>query len=136
MSVRFTIVGLDTLRADLRALPPTLAGEGGRIVEAATNAAVGQMKRGYPRRSGELADGLQWDVSRSAFGATGTIRNRSKLAWIFDKGTKARHTGLGVNRGQMPAGRVFVPAMVENRRRMYAQLADLVRRAGLTVTGV
>jgi hypothetical protein len=133
---RFAFSGLDELKAALRTLPADLAGEASHIVEAAANAAEADIKAGYPVRTGDLRDHvLSQALSTGAFSAGIVVKNTSKLAYIAENGTQARHTALGANRGSMPPLHVFIPAVIKRRRVMYAQLKDLCERKGIRVTG-
>jgi len=135
MNARLTWTGLAELKADLRALPGGLAGDASGIVMEAADGAKADMH--YPRRTGDLADKLKVErVSTSGpFGAGARVVNTSKIAHIFENGSQARHNALGANRGSMPPGHVFVPAVVRRRRAMYEQLKALLVRHGLQVSG-
>lgn len=129
--------GMDELRAAMRKIADGgLSGEAGHIVEGSTNAAVTAIKAGYSshRRSGNLNDGVSSTLSSDRNGAAGIVRSSSPHAWIFENGTQARHSALGANRGSMPPGHVFVPAVVKERKRMYIDLKALVERAGFEVS--
>jgi hypothetical protein len=132
---RLVFEGLDELRAALRNLPTHLAAEASRPVMAAANAAAATIKAGYPVRTGKLRDGLTVETIDAPFQAGAIVKNRARHAAIFEYGTQARHTAIGANRGAMPPGHVFVPAIVRNRRRMYEELKGLLERNGLQVTG-
>lgn len=132
---RFVFSGLDELRAALRTLPADLTGEASHIVEAHANAAAADIKAGYPGRTGDLRDHVEVTFSTSGTSTGAVIRNTSKHAWLFENGTQARHTAIGANRGSMPPGHVFIPAVVRRRRAMYGQLQDLLERHGLIVSG-
>jgi hypothetical protein len=134
MGARVTWDGLAELRAALRAMPASLRSDAGPIVTEAANGARADMK--YPRRTGKLADKLEVTQENGGpFGVTLVVRNRSALAYIFENGTQARHTRLGANRGSMPPGHVFIPAVIRRRRAMYQQLAEMLARHGLIVRG-
>ena len=128
--------GLEELRAALRALPADLAAEAGHIVTGAANAAAAEIRRSYPVHSGNLRDHL---VVRPAeggpFGAGAVVVNTARHAYLFEVGTATRHTDLGWNRGRMPPARVFIPTSRRWRRKMYGELAAVVERHGLRVTG-
>lgn len=132
--------GLDELKAALRNLPPELRAEAAHICEATANAARVSVADGYQkglRNPGELVDKLE--VTRQetgSFGVSFTLINRSKLANIFENGTQVRRTAKGANRGQIqPPLHVFIPTVARKRREMYQELADLLTRKGLTVSG-
>ncbi len=137
MSARFVFnQEFADLKATLKTLPTDLAGEASHIVEAAANAAAADIKEGYPVRTGNLRDHVyvsHQDKGRLIVGAV--VKNTAKHAYIFENGTQARHTDLGANRGSMPPGHVFVPAVIKRRRLMNEQLRELAVRKGLTVTG-
>lgn len=129
-------LGLDELREALRKLPAELTGEASHIVEGAANGAAAQIKAAYPRRTGNLVNGVSVEtVSSGQFSAGAIVKNKAKHAYIFDNGTQARHDAIGANRGSMPPGHVFVPAVIRKRRQMYEQLKDLLVRNGLQVSG-
>lgn len=135
---RLKFDGLDELREQLRKLPQELAAEASGIVLTVAYAAAAEMRAGYEahRVSGELAEGVtvtRFDAGKVAAGVI--VKNRSKLAFIFENGTQTRQTALGANRGSMPPGHVFVPAITKARRSMYAKLKDLLARHGLVVSG-
>ena len=133
---RFTWTGLEELKAALRNLPAELATEGGRIVEARANGAAATIKAGYPSRTGDLRDKLTVTHTRSRFGARSVIKNTSKHALPFEVGSQVnRVTAQGWNRGRMPANPLFSQTMRRERRGMWSDLADLLRRHGLLVSG-
>lgn len=132
---RLVFDGLAELRAALRQLPQELTGEGSHIVEGAANGAAAEIKGKYPRVTGHLIDGVEVDFVHGQFVAGAIVRNKAKHAFIFENGTQVRHTELGANRGAMPPGHVFVPAMIRKRRRMYEDLKAMLTRHGLQVSG-
>ncbi len=135
---QLVIDGLDELRAALRRLPEELAAQASRIVMANANAAAFEIKTGYAshRISGDLQDKVQVEhVAMGRGGAGSRVTNSSKIANIFENGTMVRHTARGYNRGASPPGHVFIPAITRWRRRMYEELAALLVRNGLEVTG-
>lgn len=133
---RLVLDGMAELRAALRALPAELASEAGRIIEGEANAAVSEMRQQYPVRTGRLMQGTVVSrVDRGKFAAGAIVKNTAKHAHLFEFGTQTRQNAIGANRGAMPPGNVFVPAMIRARRRMYRALAALLERNGLTVTG-
>jgi Bacteriophage HK97-gp10, putative tail-component len=133
-----TFEGLDELKEQLRHLPAALTGEAANVIQATANRAEADMRARYSAhvRSGNLRDGLEQIErdERSANGYAIMMINRARHAWIFEFGTQARHRGI-VTWAPMPAGHVFIPAMDSNRRWMYEQLKDVLRRAGLEVSG-
>ena len=136
---RLRFDGLAELRASLRRLPADLRDDAEGIVFESANDAAGDIKAGYEkhRRSGGLAQGVSVQQLRGAGTAfAGSIvKNSSKLAFIFENGTQARHTSLGAFRGSMPPGHVFVPAVIKRRREMYDRIRAMMRTHGLKVVG-
>lgn len=136
MSARFTWTGLQELKAALRNLPAELASDGADIVEGRADRAVATIGSGYPSRSGDLKTKLKVEHTRSRFGARSVVRNTSKHALPFELGSQVnRVTSQGWNRGRMPANPLFSQTMRRERRAMWADLADLLRRHGLSVSG-
>jgi hypothetical protein len=138
MPVRLRIDGIAEFKAALRNLPTELRAEANGIVNAHADAAQAAIAAQYPEGSGRLM-GLRHNLSikssYSAFGVTARLINRSPIAWIYENGTELRHTDLGINRGRMPAAKVFIPTVIRERRAMIADLVALVERAGLSVHG-
>ncbi len=139
---RIVFTGIEEFRAALRQLPEELASEGSHIVQENANAAEAEIKAGYSQHvfSGNLMDHL-YQVTRGsgAFGTAIVIRNTAKHAWLFENGSDARHyvtvKGTRHETGKMPPFHVFIPAMIRCRRRMYEELAGLMRDHGLRVSG-
>lgn len=128
--------GLQELIAALRAMPVELRDEGGGIVDHRAELAYSSIYGGYPRGTGDLREHLSREtIATGPLGIAVRLKNSSPLAIIFEVGTQVRHTHKGWNRGVMPPGRVFVPALVEARRAMYGELKQLLERHGLKVTG-
>jgi len=130
--------GLAELREQLRHLPADLTGEATHIVEGRANRAAADMLAGYAehRRAGRLQKGVTvTHFDRGRFSAGAIVKNTAPHASIFENGTQARHTDLGANRGAMPPGHVFVPAVVRQRRAMYEDLKAMLVRYGLRVSG-
>ena len=134
---RFEWSGLAELQADLRTLPVDLTADASPIVDNAAELAKAEIIQRYPRRTGKnlRAKVTSKPLIRGAYAVGVQVVNSSKLAWIFENGSQARHTTLGANRGSMPPGHVFIPAITRHRRTMYGLLKDLLVRHGLAVTG-
>lgn len=127
--------GLAELREELRNMPKELTDEAGGIVRSSAESAAADAEAGYPSRTGDLKSRMRVTVENGGqFGVAVVVKNTSPLAQIFENGTQARHTSLGANRGAMPPGHVFVPAMIRRRRQMYERLKALLVSKGLTVT--
>ncbi len=136
MGNRLVLGGFDELRDQLRRLPGELAHEGAEIVDDGAELAHAQIFQGYPRRTGKLRERLTIERrERGPYGIAVRLVSASPHAWMFENGTQARHTALGANRGAMPPGKVFIPAMIRHRRAIGEGLRALVQRAGLVVTG-
>lgn len=136
MSVRVVLTGFEELRLALRQLPDHLVDEATGIVTARAEAAAAQVVAAYPEKSGNLRKGVKVDqLATGRGGVARRVRSTSKHAYLYENGTQARHTDLGANRGAMPPAHVFVPTMIRERREMTRQLAAMVEREGLTVTG-
>jgi len=132
---RVNIVGLEELRAALKALPPAIVREAGVIVHAQAEAAAQEMRAAYPVHTGNLRNNVRVQLAGDAVSASARVRNTAKHAYIFESGTGPRHWARGKNTGRMPAGRVFIPIAMQRRRIMLAALIDLVERFGLHVSG-
>lgn len=136
MPAKFTFDGLTELRAALRNLPAHLAEEAEDVIDNRAELAKSEIVQRYPRRTGNLRNGVRVkNLPSGPFGAGRQIENRAAHAHLFEHGTQARHTRLGANRGSMPPGNVFIPAVVRHRRQMYQELKALLVREGLVVTG-
>lgn len=134
MGASFTFDGLEELKQALRNLPKELAEEASTIVQASGRDAMANMN--YPERSGNLKGKLKMEAtSEGPYGAGVVVKNTDPIAYVFENGSQARHTAIGANRGAMPPGHVFVPAITRARRVMYEKLKALLVEHGLTVTG-
>ena len=152
VSNTFVFEGLSKYREQLRKLPMDFRNEATRVVEGAARAAMAEAFQKYPVSQGrtrkgrfipggQLRKGLKIKYEPSQFGARAVVINTAPHAWIFENGTEVRQTGKGANRGfTVPGGkpsgpgRVFVPTMIQHRRRMNRALIDILVRAGLIVT--
>jgi len=132
---RFVWDGLEELRQELRNLPPELQAEGGEIIVDSAESAADEIREAYPVRTGNLKARVRVKKTANSVSTTVVVSNTAKHAYIFENGTEARHTDLGANRGSMPPGHVFIPAVMKHRRRMYDRLKDLIARKGLEVSG-
>jgi len=137
MASGFTWQGLNELREALANLPDHLAVEAAAIIEETTASAEAEAASGYAgsQRAAKMARKLRHTVVRDGVSITGEVRNSSKLAYIFENGTQARHTDFGVDRGSIPPAHVFIPTMQRWRNRMYERLKDMMVREGLLVSG-
>jgi hypothetical protein len=139
VSFTFRFDGLEEFKADLRKLPARLAERAADIIENAAEEAKSSIYQRYPRVTGNLREGLSVEHQRSQFGAVSIVRNKAKHAYIYENGTVARHYftegGKRKDVGRMPPGHVFVPIIMKRRRRMYQELAEMMRSEGLEVHG-
>jgi hypothetical protein len=141
MSVTLHWDGLAEFKVDLEQLPESLAVDADAIVDAAANGAVSDIKKGYPRRSGSLQDHVFVSrLDKGKFTSARLVKNTAPLAFIFERGTRARHyftkqKGVLHATGMMPPGNVFIPAVIKRRRAMNVQLKALLERHGLVVLG-
>lgn len=137
MPTRLKFEGLAELKAELRKLTPALASEGGREVEAAAQDAATEVRSGYGshRRSGSMQDKVTVTHRASRDGAVATLTSGDQDALVFEVGSQARHTRIGANRGAMPPGHVFFPAVIRAKRRMWGRLKYMLQQHGFTVSG-
>jgi len=131
-------LGLAEFRAALRALPEELTGEGGAIVESNAQEAGRRTEQGYPQGpTGRLRRGVKVEQEHAGrFGVSMRVRSRAPHSHIFERGTRARRTANGANRGTMPAAdesQRMIPIVVRRRKIMIEALKNLVRRAGFQV---
>lgn len=136
---------MDDLKEALRQLPADLHDEAYQIMNDLAHDTAAAIEAAYPVKTGNLKRGMSVTPKAGLLKTVFVVRNRAAHAWIYEHGTVARHyTGtdkrgrkyvLG-DRGQMPAGNVFIPRMQAARRRLYNDLLPaLLERAGLRVTG-
>lgn len=134
-----TWFGLAELREQLRRLPDDLAGEADHIVQGAANYAAVAARTGYAshRFTGNLQEHVEVvPGTHDRYGAAYIVRNSARHAHIFESGTEVRRTTDGWNRGRMPAGNVFIPAMIRARNEMWRNLAAMLARVtGWQVSG-
>lgn len=134
--------GLDQLRRDLLNLPTTLQAEVGHIVQAHANAAAARIKSAYGDHwvTGELTQKttVSYDLT-TGVAASAVVTNTSRLAYIFENGTEARHyvtvNGRQHVTGKMPGFHVFIPVVMQERRNMYADIKPVLVANGLTAIG-
>ena len=113
-------------------------------MQAHANAAAARIKSAYGDHwiTGELTQKSRpstYDLT-TGVAASAVVTNTSRLAYIFENGTEARHyvtvNGQQHLTGKMPGFHVFIPVVMQERRNMYADIADRYCVAnGLTVTG-
>lgn len=138
MPVRLQMAGLTELRDALRQLPEDLARQADFIVSEHAVAAKNDIVRGYPVRTGTLASRVTVTQQRSRVSTQAIVRSRAPHAFIYEKGTRTRHTDKGASRGRMPAAppsAAMIPKAQQYRRHMIEKLIELVRSAGFQVQG-
>jgi hypothetical protein len=137
VSAKLTINSDDFL-SQLRKLPDELKAEGAHMVEARANGAHATIKGEYGahKHSGNLMDHTSVEIEESSGGSVAVVKATAKHAFIFENGTQIRKNKKGANRGAMPAGNVFIPAMIRARRLLTEDLVGLLERAGLVVRRV
>lgn len=137
MSSRVEWRGMSELIDALRKLPEELAADAGVIVQSAAAGAQNEIVRNYPDGpTGNLKRRVTLETEKTRFGAAAIVRSRAPHASIFERGTEARRTGRGWNRGRMPQppeSQRMIPVVIRKRRQMIEQLIELVRRAGFQV---
>ena len=107
----------------LEGWPVEVADAARPIIERHAKAAFEEIKAGYPVVTGKLRDGLTIkDTSKGALHPSVTIENDVYYAKIFEAG------GM-TTAGPKPAGRVFIPISVRERRAMRAEVVDLLERS-------
>ena len=141
MANKFVWDGLEEFREALRNLPDHLAGQAGNIVRGSANAAAVRVRTNYGlhRRTGDLQKRVVVQESNAGrYGKAVVVKSTARHAHLFEFGTQARHTKAGDYRGIMPPApplHAFIPTIIKERMRMYAQLKDMLVREGLVVSG-
>jgi hypothetical protein len=145
METQFVFTGLREFKAALRNLPKDLTGEASREIQGTGNAAIVTLRTIYGKHSisGDLQDKVRGEVrAKGEYGAAFVVTNGSKIAWLFDNGSVARHYitkrgkthDTGTMWGKTPPQHAFVRTMMQARKAMYDALADILRRHGLEVS--
>jgi len=158
MSVSFSWEGLSAFSEGLRNLPNELADEASSIIRRTTEETKAELLAGYPvgpgykpsatrgtrtragYAGGNLRAGVSSNVARGGASTVGHVFSRAPHAHFWELGTVDRFTTRwrpGSHRGVMPAHRSQSLHAIADRRRpgMNQALADLVRRAGFSVSG-
>jgi hypothetical protein len=133
MPASLQINGLDELLTPERVRE--LRDDTAPLVEAAAVEAEAAIRAAYPKHTGNLKDGLRHRIETTAYRTRARLENIAPHAAIYEFGTEIRHTDLGQNRGRMPAGKIFIPTAIRERRDMKADVIEIVERAGFTVHG-
>lgn len=138
MSVRLEFDGMAELRAALKAMPSELTHEASAIVVSHAEEAERLVESAYPQGpTGRLRRGVRTQRNLSRTIASAIVKSTAPHSHLFERGTGARRTRKGWNRGRMPVApesQRMVPIAIRVRRRMVNQLIAMVERAGFTVS--
>src|SRR5262245_42402896 len=130
---RLLVTGLDELSKALLQLPAELQIEAASIVLNAAHGAAREISEAYPEVSGNLKGGLRIEYESGRVTQRVALKNIAKHAFMYENGTEARHTSLGISRGKTEAKNVFIPRATKHRRVMRQNLIRLVESHGLIV---
>lgn len=128
---RIKLEGFEEIRAWLRTLPEHLTDEAAGVVFKAADDAETSIAWKY--QSDSMRRGLRTEKRKGRFGVTAVVKNVHPQALSYEYGTQMRYTKQGWRRGAMPAAHVFKPAAERERRDMFDNLADMMRREGFVV---
>ena len=135
-AVWFQWTGLQELVDQFATLAPDLTEAAAPAVGTAAQTAKNTIYAGYPTRTGNLRDHLAVVVHTDATRTEAVVVNTSPHAAVFERGSQARHTAIGANRGSMPANPIFSATMIRARRVLYAgPIPRVLADMGLTVQG-
>lgn len=134
-AVWFQWDGVQELIAQFATLAPDLTDMAAPIVELAARTAKDVIYTGYPTRTGNLKKGLAVIVTTETTRTSTTVVNTAPHAWLFERGSEARHSSIR-STGRMPPNPLFSSTMMRTRRALYTALVPLLEdHFGLTVTG-
>jgi hypothetical protein len=111
------------LAASLTALPRDLAKQSETIMLAAANDAATKIRARYPVVTGTLRDSVTVVNRSTELKGHAMVTARAAYAGAFEYGV-----------GPRPAGKVFVPTVIVERRESVRQVADAMTAQGATVT--
>jgi len=135
MANRIELEGLDEFKAMLQALPETLANEASEIVDHYAEITAASLRQLYPIGDrGNLRKGIKIKVERGRFAVGRTVRSSSAHAHLWEFGTQNRFTRRGWRRGRELPHEGLVSIAIRNRKRMIADLIELVKRRPFEVT--
>lgn len=138
MSAKIVVEGLSELQTWLRQLPVHLTAEAFNVIDDTVEVTAAQLTQSYPLGdTGNLRKGVKTDMTSSNFGVAGIVRSTSKHAHLWEFGTQSRKTKKGWSRGKAPSHKELglVPIAQRNRKRMNAQLIEIVKKAGFEISG-
>ncbi len=129
-------IGLDEEYAQFATLPEDLTADTAPEVEQIATSAEATIRAGYPVRTGSLRDGLTVQIRQEPMAVKAVVINTSPHAVLYERGTQARHTSIGANRGSMPADPIFSATLIRARRTLYdTAIPEVLTDHGLTVVG-
>ena len=132
MSVALEIVGLEALKAALRAMPAELRESARPLVQQHAEQAAAALRQGYGEYRGILRSRVRVSAdSSSQWGASTRVISAAPHALIYERGTAARRTRRGASRGVMPKRPIFGAVLSEARARLWGALRDLLVSHGL-----
>ena len=135
-SVWFQWDGVKELIEQFATLAPDLTTASAPIVELSVRVAKDTIYTGYPMRTGNLRKGLAVTVANETTRTQATVVNKAPHAWLFERGSQARHNAIGANRGSMPPNPLFSSTMMRTRRALYTALVPhLAEQFGLKIDG-
>ena len=146
MSTKVIFTGIEETKAEFKAQPEALAKATQTLANRIAKQAVADIKAAYPRKTGNLRNGVKVERSRnpSKTIAAARVVNRAPHAHLYELGTKARHF-VGTDkrgrkyvigdRGQGTAHHVFPPRIVRWRFVFFEAVKEIMNRAGITTTG-
>ena len=128
--------GLDTFMDELRVLTSGLVDEANAILTESAEAARRDIAAAYPARSGALRRGLTLKPARGTVLAGLELVQRAPHGWLYEHGSKVRHTTEGLHRGRMPFNPTFTPIAAAYRRTAMSDIMYRLYAHGATrVTG-
>jgi hypothetical protein len=134
--VWFQWTGFQALVDQFATLARDLTTEAAPEVETAAQSAKSAIYSGYPTRTGDLKNHLAVVLHTDATRTEAVVINTSPHAAVFERGSQARHTAIGANRGSMPANPLFSATMMRWRRGLYTgPIPRVLETMGLTVHG-
>lgn len=140
MSARFVWDGVAEMKRELRKLPEALTREAQDIVDKrAVNAAStihGMYLAGPYSFTGNLAAGvgIQYGARGRGLASVRVVSN-APHAHLIENGTAMRFTDEGAYRGIMRPQHIFVPTMMREREAMWGEIALMLVKHGLEVSG-
>jgi hypothetical protein len=135
-TVWFQWTGFQELVDQFATLARDLTTDAAPEVETAAQSAKSAIYAGYPTRTGNLKDHLAVVLHTDATRTEAVVINTSPHAAVFERGSQARHTAIGANRGSMPANPLFSATMMRWRRGLYTgPIPRVLEHMGLKVDG-